>query len=87
MQVESVIQAYKRGKYYMEASDIYEEQKEYLDSIQVLIDHKLYVEAASKAKKLENSGMSLKKHILWTTSSYTSQGRESYIHQICQKIY
>ena len=59
MQVESAIQAYKRGKHYMEASDLYEEQKEYLDSIQILIDHKLYVEAASKARKLENSGMSL----------------------------
>ena len=47
----------------MEASDLYEEQKKYLDSIQVLIDHKRYVEAASKAKRLENSGMSLSNNL------------------------
>ena len=59
IQIEGAIQAYKRGKHYMEASDLYEEHKKYLDSIQVLVDHKWYVEAAAKAKKLENSGMSL----------------------------
>ena len=42
------------GGYHMKASQLHEEYGEYLEAIQTLLNAKLYVQAAGKAKRLEN---------------------------------
>ena len=59
LQTKSALQAYINVKHYKEASKLYEEDKQYPNSIQALLDGKLYVEAAAKAKRFEESGISL----------------------------
>lgn len=47
----------------IKASDLYEQEAKYCNSIQVLVDAKLFVEAATKAKKLETSGFILSEEL------------------------
>lgn len=54
MQKQDAIKTYVMGGYHIKASQLHEEYGEYFEAIHILIDARLYVQAAAKAKMLEN---------------------------------